>query len=116
MQAGILNRYIDIDKPSGAVDALNMPVQGEAGWTLHKSKWANVKTPTGMASIRSSQEGVDTALNAYSFRVRFDTSINDAMRIRMSGVAFRIVGGGVKHDYAGQQWTDIVAVSGANDG
>lgn len=108
LAAGSLNTLITINKPNPARDALNRPV---AGFVLHKQKWADPRTPSGMATIRDeAQGGVPSLSVAYSFRVRFDTSINETMQVQAYGMTFDITR--VIHDLKDREWTDLVCKHG----
>lgn len=115
MSIGEKNRFIEIYRPSGEVDSANEPVADP--WTLHKTKWAEVKGETGMGNIRSaaSAGGINTPLNRYSFRVNYDVSIDNTMQIRdRIGNRFDVVN--VLHDHARRVDTWIVADVGGSNG
>lgn len=112
---GDKNRRVEFWKLSGAEDAANEPVSDP--WVLHKAKWANVKTETGMSAIRAaaSAGGVNTPLDRYSFRIDYDTSITVDMQLRdRNGNRFNIIR--VAHDFTDRDWTDVVAELGGANG
>lgn len=109
--AGRRNRKIIINKRSGAVDALNRPIEND--WIKHAEKWAEPRGQTGMGVIRGGAQGVDTTLNAYSFRILFDSTITTGMQLVDDMGTYDIVD--VRHDKSKREWTDIVTNSG-NDG
>ena len=111
LAAGELNRQIIIEKRSGLLDALNRPLADD--WIPHVTKWAAVRGQTGMGVIRGSASGVENTVNAYSYRVRYDTTITTAMRVVEGTDRYDIVD--VRHDKDRHDWTDIVVKSG-NDG
>lgn len=108
------NRRVAFWKLSGAEDGANEPVADP--WVLHKEKWAAIKGETGMGSIRAaaSAGGVNTALDRYSFRINYDTSITIGMQLRdRQGGRFNVIA--VRHDSQDRNWTDVVGeVGGAN--
>lgn len=113
LAAGSLSRKLVILAPiDGAVDALGMPIKGDAGLELFLTLWGNPKSQTGMGVIGSS-EGVDTALNAYSWRVRYNPTIKRNMVAVEVDTAeiFNIVD--VRHDRDRHDWTDLVCQVGA---
>jgi len=109
------NRLVEIWSPTGAVNSANEPLPD--AWALHKSKWARIRGETGMGTIRAAAAagGVHTALDRYSFRVSYDTSITNKMQIReRDGTRYNILT--VRHDKADRDWTDIVAETGGANG
>jgi head-tail adaptor len=118
LAAGGHNRRIVIEARAPGTDAANRP---NGAWTEFKRKWTKIAGATGMGAIRQADtDGVTRAIDQYSFRIRFDRSITDAMRVRelIDGVAqsqaFDILQ--VRHDLARREWTDIVCEVGGNDG
>lgn len=109
MQAGSLNRRIEIQSRDTGTDAAGQPVQT---WTTLATVWANVKTSTGMGSVRAPIDGVE--INAYSFRIRYRTDVDAAERVVFNSQNFDVRA--VKHDHAGKEWTDLVADLGGNAG
>lgn len=112
MTIGEKNRLVKFYKPSTTLDAENNPT----GWVLHKSKWADIKSETGMGRIRSeaSAGGINTDLRKYSFRVTYDLSLDLTMRVEFHGVMMDVVT--LLHDHAGRMYTDVVAEQGGNNG
>lgn len=111
--AGSLSRKLAILRPiDGALDPLGMPITGPAGVELFLTLWGNPKSQTGMGVIGST-EGVDTALNAYSWRVRYNPTIQRNMTVVEIDTAeiFNIVD--VRHDRDRHEWTDLVCQIGA---
>lgn len=113
LPAGKLNRRIVIQKRGPGQDAGGQPIDG---WVEVAKPWAWIKGQTGMGVGRQTAgEGtVAASLNAYSFRIRYRSSITDAMRVLYGGQAFDIKH--VRHDLAGREWTDLVCEMGGNDG
>lgn len=113
MKAGDLNRQIVIQSRDSGTDAAGQPVWT---WTTLATVWASVKGATGMGSIRqaASQQGVAVELNSYSFRIRYRTDMDAAERVVFDGRNYDVKQ--VRHDFAGKEWTDIVAELGGNDG
>lgn len=110
LAAGDLNRQIIIQKRVAGIDSLNQP---NGAYTAYKTCYANIRGDTGMGAIR---EGMTASVTAYSFRIRYDLSITDDMRVSLAGDIFDIVQGGVKHDKADKNWTDMVCHLGGNNG
>lgn len=111
MDAGKLTTLISIMKPpSGGYDAAGQPLKTPV---LHKQKWAQPKTSTGMASMSQSSEegGVGRSLVLYSYRVRYDPTINANMFFEDKGIKFNIRQ--VRHDLERFDWTDLVCEAGA---
>lgn len=113
MQAGELNRRILIQKRTQEQDSTG---QVTDVWKDVGKFWAWIKTQSGMATTRQSvtQDGVAMSLNAYSFRIRYQPTITDDMRVVYGGMNFDIKH--VRHDLAGHIWTDIVCEQGGSDG
>ena len=111
---GEYNRRVEIWKSTNVLDDANEPV--ENSWELHKKRWARIRGETGMATIRAaaSAGGVVTPLDRYSFRIRYDRTIDIGMQVRTpEGGRYNILS--VRHDLADRVWTDIVAeIGGAN--
>lgn len=114
MSIGNRNRRIGIWKLSGAVNEANEPIPND--WVFVKSRWADVKGESGLASIRTAATaGIHTPLDRYSFRVNYDPSITVEMQLRdPEGDRYNIVA--VRHDKANREWTDIVGEIGGSDG
>lgn len=108
-----LNRRIKIQQRGPAQDAGGQPIDG---WVEVAKPWAWIKGQTGMAvGTQMAGEGtVAASLNVYSFRIRYRPSITDTMRVLYGGQAYDIKQ--VRHDLAGQEWTDLVCEHGGNDG
>lgn len=115
LAAGELNRRIEIqERLPDALDELGMPVVGDAAWTLHAFRWANIKGQSGMGVIRDSTEGADTTVNAYSFRIRYLRTVTPGMRVLFEGQVYDIKD--VRHDLGRQDWTDLICQVGVSDG
>lgn len=112
LAAGELNRKITLLRRGVGRDSLKQPVVGD--WTDYADTWANIKTPTGMATIKGYVEGTQAPLNRYSFRVRFREDITTADAIRFGGDIYNIID--IRQDYAGRIWTDFICEVGAIDG
>lgn len=116
LAAGELNRALRIDALNGAVDELNMPVVGEAKWSVFLPLvWANPKGSTGMGVIKASNE-IGTQVNAYSFRIRYNRAITRDMRVVEIDTddKYNIID--IKHDLERHDWTDLVCQLGGTDG
>lgn len=113
MTIGERTKLVHFYKPSPIVDGANQ----STGWILHKSKWAWIKTETGMGRIRSesSAGGINTNLMRYSFRIKYDLTIDTTMQVRdPKGNFYNILT--LIHDHASEMWTDVVAEIGGSNG
>lgn len=111
LASGKLNRWVAIEKRTGAVDALNQPTDT---WELVEERWANFKGQTGMGASRA-QEGVTKDISAVSWRIRYcPVGIDAGMRVNHGGIFYDIRG--VRHDEERQEWTDLVCERGGNNG
>lgn len=116
LAAGDLCRAIRIDqRDPDALDALNMPVQGDAAWEPYKTTWGNPKGQSGMGVIRTAAE-VNASVNAYSWRIRYDRTINRGMRLieLATGDVYDIMD--VRHDLDRREWTDLICHVGGTNG
>lgn len=111
LAAGDLTRKVLIEKPTDAVDAANQSLDL---WERHAEPWARPLGQTGMATIKGEQQGVDAAINRYSWRIRYNRTITTDMRLVEDGLIHSIVA--VKHDLDRRDWTDIVCEQGGNRG
>lgn len=109
--AGERNRLISIEKLVPGKDAVNQPIEV---WTLHKQRWARPLGNTGMATIRSAEQGVQVAPGKYSWRCNFHLDSTEAMRVVYKGMIFDIKE--IRHDLHRRQWTDLVCETGGNRG
>ena len=108
---GSKTRQVVIKQRLGTLDALNKPV---SSWVVWKTLWASIMTPNGMASIKGG-DGVQVAVNAYSFRVNYQPTFPTVdMRLEFGGQVYDIVD--VRHDHATRDYTDLVCRVGANNG
>lgn len=115
MSIGDKNRLIDIYRPGQEYDDANEPI-GD-GWVFVKSKWANMRGESGLATIRAaaSAGGVNTPLDRYSFRFNYDLTLNVTMQLRdPEGTRYNVIA--VRHDKADRDWTDVVGETGGSDG
>lgn len=113
MTIGEMNRYIEIWRPSAAVDSENQPV----GWELLKTKWAEIKGETGLRVINNATQNggqINSGMGRYSMRVRYDRSIDTTMQVREHGVAYDIVA--IRHDAAGRVDTFLICEQGGSNG
>lgn len=110
LSAGSLNRRILIQKRAEGTDEAGGPL---LTWDDVATVWANVAGDTGLATIRASGD-LPAPIKRYSFRIRFREGLDEGMRVVYGGQNFDIKA--VRMDYAGREWTDLVAEIGANDG
>lgn len=85
ISAGQLNQRINIEQRSSSVDTLGQPVET---WTLLAAVWANVKYPSGIASIKSD---ADVSVVKASIRIRYISSVNAGMRVAKGSEYFNIL-------------------------
>ena len=109
MQAGALNRQIVIQSRDSGTDDAGQPVQT---WTTLATVWANILGATGAGAIRAGLEGIE--VNGYSFRIRYNTSVDAAERVLFGGQNYDVKS--VRHDHAGRVWTDLACEVGGSDG
>lgn len=109
--AGQYNKLVDIEQRD--TTTTNAAGQVIGGWTLHKQKWAKIRTQNGMTVINN-PNGIQGNVVNISVRVRFDTTIDTAMRVNLKGRIFSIEK--VVHDEDRSEWTDLVCKAGANEG
>ena len=110
--AGDRNRLISIEKLTGAVDGANQEIEA---WQFVIKRWARILTATGMAAVRSSQQGIPLVPGRYSFRINYTpTGINEGYRVNDHGVFYDIRD--IRHDHANREYTDLVCEHGGNNG
>lgn len=86
--AGDRSRLISIEKLTGAVDGANPEIEA---WLFVMKRWARILTATGMATVRSSQQGIPLVPGRYSFRINYTpTGINEGYRVNDHGVFYDI--------------------------
>lgn len=110
MDAGLLNRRIEIQTRQAGRDAAGQRVMT---WTTTYAVWANIKGATGLGSTKM-QSDMIADINTYSFRIRYLSAVNAGMRIVYNSQNYDIKR--VRHDMDRQDWTDLVAEVGGNDG
>jgi len=110
--AGEFNRKIALCAPGTGKDALNQPIKS---WVPYATPWAKIMGATGMAAVRSAEDGVPIAAGRYSFRIRYrPVGVLTSHSVLFNGMYFDIAD--VRHDLAGQEYTDIVCELGASNG
>lgn len=109
--SGKLNRAITIEGRGSTSDALGQRVNT---WTLFKTKWADIRAPNGLGSIRNAAPEIQAPIARYSMRIRYDKSITAAMRVVYEGENYNI--DAVQHDLSGKVYTDLVCSVGGSDG
>lgn len=103
LRAGKLNTRISILRLE-EVQAGGGQVVGQ--WVEHAATWANVRFPSGSATIKA---GTDVSLVRASIRIRFRDDIRSDMQIVTSGMVFDIQA--VLPDLAGREYVDLVCQS-----
>jgi SPP1 family predicted phage head-tail adaptor len=79
-----LNCRIAIEQPAAGQDANGQP---STSWTLFGMDWANIKTLSGMETIRANAQ---TPASVASIRIRTRAGITSAMRIRTADTIYCI--------------------------
>lgn len=110
LAAGTLNRRIKIQRRVTGQDEAGQPL---LAWEDVATLWADVKSQTGMGTIRNSGGAVE-AVKKYSIRIRFRADLDEGMRVLLGGIPFDI--DEIRMDYAGRVWTDLVCTQGGSDG
>ena len=109
--AGSLNRRITIQQRETGHDDAGQPT---SSWADVVTLWANIAGQTGMGSITRAQDDIPASIERYSFRIRYREGITAGMRVLHNGQAFDIRQ--VRMDFAGHEYTDLVAELGGADG
>lgn len=105
------NCLLKLYKPSG----VKLPGGQPDGQRIFvRDLWAKPQTLSGMAAIRSAEQGMDIAPVRYSWRVNFRPEITDAMSVDYLGVTYDIKQ--VRHDLERKQYTYLVCETGGNRG
>lgn len=103
MRAGTLNTRISIRRQE-QVKTGGGQVVGQ--WVEHAATWANVRFPSGSATIKA---GTDVSLVRASIRIRFRDDIHSDMRVVTNGMVFDVQA--VLPDLAGRAYVDMVCQS-----
>ncbi|MFY1954966.1 phage head closure protein [Achromobacter xylosoxidans] len=103
LRAGKLNTLISIRRQE-QVKTGGGQVIGH--WIEHAATWANVRFPSGSATIKA---GSDVSLVRASMRIRFRDDIRSDMRVVTSGMVFDIQS--VLPDLSGREYVDLVCQS-----
>lgn len=110
--AGDRNRRIAIEVKSAGLDAANQEIET---WSHVMYRWARPLTATGMAAVRSIQDGVPMVPGRYSWRINYTpTGLHEGMRVNYKGMLFDIRD--IRHDLANREYTDLVCEFGGNNG
>lgn len=111
--AGQYNRRVTIQQKAAGVDSWGQPV---ITWTNVLSVWAWVKTNTGIGLLRAEglYGGTEVSRAAYSIRIRYRAGITSGMRVMDGTVIYDIKQ--VLPDLEGQEYIDLVCVTGASEG
>lgn len=108
MQAGKLNSYVLIRKPTSAQDADGQPVET---WVKVAGVWADIRYLNGVESIKSGQ---DVSVAHASIRIRWRTDVAAGMRAIFGTTVFDIRA--VLPNLEDNQSVDLVCESGAVSG
>lgn len=101
LAAGDLNRQILIRKRGAGVDALNRP---NGAFATFLTLWASHRTQTGMGRVVN--ENISATIGRHSWRIRYREDITIDMIVTYGGKDFPIVD--IAHDFANQEWTDLI--------
>lgn len=117
LDAGTLRSRITIKQRGASVDAWG---QQSTTWSTVATVWADIRSQSGLSSIRSERPVADQAVSetAYSIRIRWRTGITAAMRAEeTSGGVTRIFDiRQVIEDVAGREYIDLVCTIGNGEG
>lgn len=108
MQAGKLNRLVQIQRHVTGKDAAGQPA---TGWVAVASVWADIRHVSGREYVRSD---ADVSRAVVSIRIRYRSDMDAGMRVVHEGRVYSIEA--VMPDAAGRAFVDLVCSVGANDG
>lgn len=84
MDAGRLDRIVDIQQRTTTQDAIGQPVES---WSLVASVWANIRYQSGIEAIKSD---ADHSIVKANLRIRYRTGITHGMRVQSGDDLFQI--------------------------
>lgn len=96
---GRLNRRVSLMVQTSAADAIGQPMDT---WTEHAKAWADIKTKTGMESLRADRP---TSEVEASIRLRYRTDLTAGMRVHHGATVYHV--DAVLPDEAGREWVDL---------
>ncbi len=108
MQAGKLNRYVQIQKPAISQDVDGQPL---TTWTKVANVWADVRYLNGAEAIRAGQ---DLTIANVSIRIRKRDDVTASMRAVLGATVFNIRA--VLPDEETGQSVDLVCQTGSANG
>lgn len=103
--AGRYSRRVTINARTAGVDAYGQPV---STWSLHAQVWANCKPPTGAANGAQVAADRQVAPAAYSYRVRWPSTITPGMQLVDGDLVFSVAN--VLPDLQQRQHVDLVCL------
>lgn len=109
---GERNRKLRIRKRAAGFDEANQPIDV---WQDVMTRWGQAKTSTGMAAIRSAEQGIPAAPVRYSWRINYTPVGIDVGMVAVDplGVIYAIQE--IRHDAATREYTDLVCDQGASN-
>lgn len=95
----MLDKRISLLVPSTAQDAAGQLLES---WSLHLEVWANVRFPSGLATVRADAEVREVRASA---RIRYRDGLPDGMRALIDGMPYRI---SAMLTVGRRQWIDLI--------
>jgi SPP1 family predicted phage head-tail adaptor len=111
MQAGKLDKRLDIEQPISTQDASGSPV---VSWLAVGTVWASIEPIKGREALTSNQ-----IIGTMDARIRIRqhpllSTMTPKWRLKYDGVIFNIVS--IAHVSLGNREIEIMCLSGSNDG
>lgn len=95
----LLDKRISLMVPSTVQDAAGQPLES---WSLHLEVWANVRWPSGLATVRADADVREVRASA---RIRYRDGLPDGMRAIIDGAPYRI---SAMLPAGRRQWIDLI--------
>ncbi|PIT10723.1 hypothetical protein BGI40_01500 [Snodgrassella communis] len=100
MRAGLLRTRITVMQPISGKDVNGAVTQD---WAEFGRLWADVRNKSGLETIKADKV---TGIVRVSIRVRYNTKLNNAMRVIVNNVIYNIKA--VMHDVNSREYTDLI--------
>jgi SPP1 family predicted phage head-tail adaptor len=100
MRAGLLRTRITVMQPVSNKDANGAVIHD---WAEFGRLWADVRNKSGLETIKADKV---TGIVRASIRVRYNTKLNNAMRVIVNNVIYNIKA--VMHDVNSREYTDLI--------
>lgn len=117
IDAGMLRSRVTIQQRSAGTDAIGQPL---TTWTDLATVWADIRTTSGLSSLRAERVVADqmTSEAAYSVRIRWRADVTASMRVveTSGGVTRYFDVRQVLEDVAGREYLDLVCSLGNGEG